>query len=179
MKHLSGQVSELVGKTRNRQGASPVSLVRDILDDILAMVGGESESSEAAKSKVRVCHKCHAPTDDPSHIGIPCGLDRCSLDHWEGCEGGITGGKDGHGKLWAACTGADSTDEDTESEPENEDEKSGKSRKQLPASLSEAVKSVEKNLVDLVISDSDSDDEELRAQRAEVTRLKKEYSFSK
>lgn len=178
VKNLSGQVSQLVGKARNQQeksiGDSPVDLVQGLLDDILAMVVVEPDSHVTTKSRVRVCHQCHAPTDDPAHVGIPCGVDKCSLDHWKGCEGGIKGGKDGHGKLWVACSEDDSTDQDTESEPEDMDEKSTKSKKHLPANLTEAVKSLEKSLVDLDISDSESEDEELRAQRDEVARLKKE-----
>ena len=40
--------------------------------------------------------------------------------------------------------------------------------------MSEAVKLVERDIGDLIISDSESEDEELREQREEVARLKKE-----
>ena len=38
--------------------------------------------------RVRVCHGCHSPIDE-GHKGYPTGAEKCPLDHWEDCAGGI------------------------------------------------------------------------------------------
>ena len=40
----------------------------------------------------RKCHGCHAPLDD-DHKDYPSGWQKCPLDHWSGCKGGIVEGK--------------------------------------------------------------------------------------
>ena len=50
----------------------------------------------------RQCHGCHGPCD-ASHKGYPTGAERCPLDHYEGCEGGITAGFDRLDQKWRGC----------------------------------------------------------------------------
>ena len=40
----------------------------------------------------RTCHGCHAPLDD-DHQAYPSGWQKCQLEHWDGCQGGIADGK--------------------------------------------------------------------------------------
>ena len=50
----------------------------------------------------RQCHGCHGPCD-ATHKGYQTGADRCPLDHYEGCEGGIEPGFDRIGQKWRGC----------------------------------------------------------------------------
>ena len=50
----------------------------------------------------RTCHGCHAPLD-PDHQSFPSGWQKCPLEHWDGCEGGIVEGKATNGKEWRGC----------------------------------------------------------------------------
>ena len=50
----------------------------------------------------RTCHGCHAPIDD-DHKDYPSGWQKCPLDHWTGCQGGIAEGKAANGSEWRAC----------------------------------------------------------------------------
>ena len=50
----------------------------------------------------RTCHGCHAPLDD-DHKDYPSGWQKCPLDHWTGCKGGIVEGKAGNGSEWRGC----------------------------------------------------------------------------
>ena len=50
----------------------------------------------------RICHGCHAPIDD-DHKDYPSGWQKCPLDHWTGCSGGIAEGKAANGSEWRGC----------------------------------------------------------------------------
>ena len=109
-------------------------------------------------------------------------MGRCTLQHWEGCEGGIDGGKDGRGKSWAACVeGTDDSDSDNDSE-KTEFNSELRSSNNLPATTTEAVTLLNAALVaddSVYIEDSSSDDEELREQRLEFERLKNQIESEK
>ena len=181
--NLSHQVSGLSSRARDDTIArekdcsidGTAHLVVAILDQIVnrAMASDdENLDNGGAKSKPRICHQCHTPIDEPTHGGVPCGVGRCTLEHWHGCEGGIEGGKDGRGKSWAACT--EDTDYDSDSGSEkNEDLKINN----LPKTVLEAAELLAASLgqdTSVVVDDSESssDDEELREQRLELERLR-------
>ena len=73
----------------------------------------------------RTCHGCHAPID-ADHHNFPSGWQKCPLDHWDGCSGGIVEGKGTNGKDWRGCPddyvggadggGASSEEENTDSD---------------------------------------------------------------
>ena len=50
----------------------------------------------------RTCHGCHAPLDE-DHQAYPSGWQKCQLEHWEGCHGGIVDGKSANGSEWRGC----------------------------------------------------------------------------
>ena len=50
----------------------------------------------------RTCHGCHAPLDD-DHQAYPSGWQKCQLEHWDGCQGGIADGKAANGSDWRGC----------------------------------------------------------------------------
>ena len=66
------------------------------------------------------CHGCHAPLDD-DHLDYPSGWQKCPLEHWDGCKGGIADGKAANGSEWKGCPSGHvfvevtSSDEDLES----------------------------------------------------------------
>ena len=68
---------------------SALVIAEELIDEVLKM----ALDSTKPRSKP-FCHHCHAPRSDPTHVGISCGVGICPLEHWEGCEGGISGGKD-------------------------------------------------------------------------------------
>ena len=51
---------------------------------------------------VRTCHGCHAPLDK-DHQDYPSGWQKCQLEHWDGCHGGIADGKAPNGSDWRGC----------------------------------------------------------------------------
>ena len=51
---------------------------------------------------VRTCHGCHAPLDE-DHQDHPAGREKCRLEHWDGCRGGIVDGKATNGSDWRGC----------------------------------------------------------------------------
>ena len=167
-------------------------VIGQLVDEIFTMV--LLDSPKQMSKKPPQCHQCHAPLSDEVHVGIASGVGRCSLEHWIGCVGGITGGTDKHGKLWASCPTEDLTDSESDSSSSDAldttqaDLKTQKD--ELPGTLSEAaavlLSSLEnvsshisplsqlKQAQDLDVSDC-SDDEELQNQRAELARLQKEF----
>ena len=201
---LSGQVSQLASKAHNARvqqvgesvhlqvlghklrsqsfGDLPycakIACVEELLDEILTMVVVEKSPQDSSqvkeRAKIRVCHQCHAPVDQPVHVGVACGVGRCSLPHWQGCDGDIAGGKDGKGKIWAACLESVTTEE-SGSESENEKDKIESTNLQkLPTSIEEAAAKLGADIVNLDTSDSSSDDEDLRTKKEELDRLKRE-----
>ena len=80
----------------------------DSLDDDLTP--GPSPISHPVKSLVnlvvdtmaRTCHGCHAPLDE-DHQDYPSGWQKCQLEHWDGCQGGIAVGKAPNGSEWTGC----------------------------------------------------------------------------
>ena len=50
----------------------------------------------------RTCHGCHALIDE-DHKDIPSGWQKCPLEHWSGCKGGIAEGKASNGSEWRGC----------------------------------------------------------------------------
>ena len=50
----------------------------------------------------RTCHGCHAPIDE-DHQDHPSGWQKCRLEHWDGCQGGIAEGKAPNGSDWRGC----------------------------------------------------------------------------
>ena len=82
----------------------------------------EIDQPRMERVTVRTCHGCHAPID-AYHKGFSTGANLCPLEHWDGCHGGIAGGRDSSGKEWRSCvldgdTGETSTDADEVSEGE-------------------------------------------------------------
>ena len=51
--------------------------------------------------KKGTCHACHAPLS--MHSQVPSGLNRCPLEHYEGCPGGFVDGKAANGSEWRGC----------------------------------------------------------------------------
>ena len=210
---LSGRVADLTRKSRDSvqvreslllglsvQGSRQYSLSTGDLSKVQhsALVIAEELIDEVLKmaldpTKPRskpFCHHCHAPRSDPTHVGISCGVGICPLEHWEGCEGGIPGGKDAKGKMWTACPNLLTSDSETDDDLENETRKKkefidDKNGQQLPGTMKEAAEIMEESLLDkhqqkqTEVSDSDSDsssseDEELRQQREEYERFQME-----
>ena len=52
-------------------------------------------------AKQWTCHACHAPSS--MHSQVPSGLNKCPLDHYEGCPGGYVDGKAANGSEWRGC----------------------------------------------------------------------------
>ena len=154
---------------------SSESCVEELLDEILSMAVVEKSPQDdtipKGKTKPRICHQCHAPVEQPDHEGVPCGVGRCSLPHWQGCDGTIEGGKDGKGKTWAACQDIVTTEE---SESETDDEEIKTKSKKLPATVKEAAKQIESGLANTEDGDSSTDDEELLQQQEELDRMQRE-----
>ena len=74
---------------------------------------------------VRTCHGCHAPLDE-EHQAHPSGWQKCQLEHWEGCKGGILDGKSANGSDWRGCPDGyvhvESVDDDSVSGEDTEEE---------------------------------------------------------
>ena len=189
LKSLSNRITNLSSKSGTPQrsaslGAlsSPcqpiVSIVEELVEDLLDMAMEQT----ANKTKNPVCHHCHAPRNDPVHVGVPCGVGACTNDHWQGCSEGITEGKDKKGKVWTACPEELSSDDDDTDQEETVER--FQVRDELPKSVAEAAAMLEKVLDDESLrhresdfsddSDIESEDEELRHQREEYERLQKE-----
>jgi hypothetical protein len=198
---LGSQKLEPAGQKNRSQSLSVLSsglsdisgiVVEGLLDNIFSMVFNTDPDQQSIKSKpkVRLCHQCHAPTSDPVHVGIPCGVGRCSLEHWQGCEGGITSGKHGNGKIWAGCDDENTTEEsdieeesDVASEPEDKtDQNEGvkdHTTMELPGTVAAAAAFIESGISKQgetgdTDTDSSSEDEELRQQREEFEMLKRD-----
>ena len=52
--------------------------------------------------KIRQCKGCHGINDE-THLDVPMGSERCTLDHDNRCQGGIVGGPDSKGRIWRSC----------------------------------------------------------------------------
>ena len=175
---LRAHDDEIVGR-QDIPGLETTHIVSDLCSELIDRAMEtihENLGVPKAMAKPRICHQCHAPLDDPVHVGVSCGVGRCTLQHWEGCEGGIDGGKDGRGKSWAACVeGTDDSDSDNDSE-KTEFNSELRSSNNLPATITEAATllntALGANDDSVYIEDSSSDDEELREQRLEFERLK-------
>ena len=76
--------------TFNFSELSGVSIAEHIIEEIIEM--SVFNSPYPSHRKLPQCHHCHAPLSNEVHVGVPSGVGRCSLDHWEGCQGGIPGG---------------------------------------------------------------------------------------
>ena len=78
-----------------------------LADTARRISGGSSLASSpdpkpSMSGRTRQCHGCHGPCD-ASHKGHPTGADRCTLEHDDRCEGGITSGFDRAERKWRAC----------------------------------------------------------------------------
>ena len=152
--------------------------VQELIDEIISMVvvekSPQTEPQEKAVAKVRVCHQCHAPANDGVHAGAPCGVGRCPLQHWQGCVGGISGGKDEKGKVWAACQEETSDESGDESENDDGSDTYKEDTAKLPANTRDAASVFVTDFDVEEFDDSSSDDEDLRQQRADLERLQRE-----
>ena len=105
-------------------------------------ISRSSEAIENTEMAPRTCHGCHGPLNS-GHQDYPSGWQRCPLPHWDGCPGGVLGGKAANGSEWKACPegyepGArsgtcqgDLKDSELEgSETEGEDNKMGDNRRE-------------------------------------------------
>ena len=63
---------------------------------------GQSTSWLSLHKMNRTCHGCHAIIDE-DHKDIPSGWQKCPLEHWSGCKGGIAEGKASNGSEWRGC----------------------------------------------------------------------------
>ena len=84
-------------KSKSLVDLRKVCMEKEVLGEGLIMEG------ENILKKIRTCHQCHRPINDPVHEGIQSGFGVCTLDHWGDCLGGIKEGKDTKNKVWAAC----------------------------------------------------------------------------
>ena len=188
---VPGQIqrSQSVGNF-NFPDPSSLAFVKLLIDEILIMSMSETQPPKA--KKMPQCHQCHAPLSDEVHVGIPSGVGRCTLDHWDECEGGIPGGTGKNGKLWAGCPDVETdTSSDSDEEIQIHTIVEGGEIKEvkgtLPGSMSEAASlfknkaksdlsplSLLRQTQDLDESDS-SEDEELLKQREEVMKLQREF----
>ena len=106
------QPSRSPGVLECLQRCASALAIADLRIDSLAKVarkvsGGsslrESPSSKSTMSgRTRQCHGCHGPCDE-SHRGYKTGADRCPLEHYDGCEGGIGEGHDRLDQKWRGC----------------------------------------------------------------------------
>ena len=196
---MSNRITNLSSKSRTPQRSASlgvlfsssqpvVSVVEELIEGLL-----ETAMEQAViKTKNPVCHHCHAPRNDPVHTGVPCGVGACTNDHWQGCKGDITEGKDKKGKLWTACPELFSCDEDTEEDTEEDTDKEETVEqstefvlKELPKSVAEAAAMLERGLGEDSLkrkesdlsedSDTDFEDDELKQQREEYERLQKDF----
>ena len=186
---VSGQLqrSQSIGFV-NFSDQSSLGIVQQLVEEILTM---SVDIHQPKSKKLPQCHQCHAPLSDEVHVGIPCGVGRCTLHHWEGCEGGIPGGTSKNGKLWAGCP-SDSSGSETDCEDEENEEKLDSTvdspgvktaaEDSLPGATSLMFNLVESSPHIAPLSqirqeqDSEcSDDEDLLRQREELARLRKEF----
>ena len=100
---------------RRQSFSAPARLCLDRLDTAtenlgqrissLSLLVSRSSSSlnkDPAETMPRTCHGCHAPLDE-DHQAFPSGWQKCQLEHWEGCKGGIEDGKSANGSDWRGC----------------------------------------------------------------------------
>ena len=73
-----------------------------IIQSTRIMSVSDTETDVNSKTgKPRTCHNCHCPISDPYHAGVSPGVNHCTLEHWQGCQGGRMESVDGI--LWTAC----------------------------------------------------------------------------
>ena len=73
-------LSKLVKRSSSDEGLTDVpSLAFHPVNSLVNLV---------VDTMVRTCHGCHAPLDE-DHQEYPSGWQKCQLEHWDGCQGGI------------------------------------------------------------------------------------------
>ena len=161
----------------------PVIIVEQLVDEMVDTVEELGLTAPVLK-KIRACHQCHSPVSDPAHAGVQSGVGVCSLEHWDGCSGGIKGGNDAHGKSWAACPEDTSEDSETLSQTSLDDEVSSKmpadSQKVLAYTDSLYSEQLLAKPETVLIQDSDLESEEeaskeeLILRQEEIKKLQKQ-----
>ena len=87
-------LSRLVPRSSLDEGLTDVpSLVHQPVNSLVNLV---------VDTMVRTCHGCHGPLDE-DHQEYPSGWQKCQLEHWDGCQGGIAEGKASNGSDWRGC----------------------------------------------------------------------------
>ena len=87
-------MSKLVKRSSSDEGLTDVpSLACHPVNSLVNLV---------VDTMVRTCHGCHAPLDE-DHQEYPSGWQKCQLEHWDGCRGGIAEGKALNGSDWRGC----------------------------------------------------------------------------
>ena len=183
---LSSEVCCLIPRSLSVGGLPTSDLKLDfvieaIIGDLITMVVGGSQGET-----LRLCHQCHTPLSDIAHSGIPSGVGRCNLEHWQGCKGGIKGGKGKNGKDWASCSPIEgSQPSDSESDQESLDSTLDGHDKleELPPTVEQAAallqNSLEKQFLPAkdafggIDDDLSSEDEDLLQQKQEFERLER------
>ena len=155
-------------KSKSLVDLRKVCMEKEVLGEGLIMEG------ENILKKIRTCHQCHRPINDPVHEGIQSGVGVCTLDHWGDCFGGIKEGKDAKNKVWAACPD-ETSDDSTLSQISLDDDDDDVHKK----NSDEEVEITEKAATDLMTdSELESEDEaareELRLRTEEVQKLQEE-----
>ena len=184
---LSELVDRLTVKTRELRSKSLADLrCESVLGQGISKVTmGDNEQPP----NPRTCHHCHRLLNDPDHVGMPTGVDRCTLEHWEGCPGGKAGGRDSNGGVWTACpahedadlrkdagagkalgTGADQVDKQTGLPSNMEDAVSILDQARL--SMLNKNGSGHRDSLSSTSSDS-SGEEEIKIRQEELEKLKK------
>lgn len=122
----SSQIHDSPCKLRRHSFSAPAKLCLDRLDTATRILGSRVSSLSSLVSRSRespevslipllilsspnststmgrTCHGCHAPLDS-DHQSFPSGWQKCPLEHWDGCQGGIVEGKGTNGKEWRGC----------------------------------------------------------------------------
>ena len=155
---LADRVDTLTSQTRSRSVSDLVLTGSDL---------STSTMGDENPGKQRTCHSCHCPLNDPYHVGVQPGLEHCSLDHWEGCPGGVSS-RGANGKEWKECPAVRASEVlGTEAEEDLKNEQK----------LDDKIKKPDE-ILSSEDSSSDSDDEELRIRQEEVEKLKRELAKS-
>ena len=83
------------------------SIHGEVESDVVLIVPPPSPASlampgDTLKRAEPRCHECHGPVA-PYHTGYPHGIDKCGLEHYDLCTGGILEGSDKGGHFWRGC----------------------------------------------------------------------------
>jgi hypothetical protein len=100
-RHLNTRVKSLSRLVSSLPG-SPLSRSLPATGQAIPNQISPATTLSSSEDMGRTCHGCHAPLDE-DHQNVPSGWQKCPLEHWNGCEGGIVDGKALNGADWKGC----------------------------------------------------------------------------